>query len=41
MERGFKYLIDMHGIPGARDIFERICINLFQNIKINIWLRFK
>ena len=32
MERGFKYLIDMYGIPGARDIFERICINLFQSM---------
>ena len=32
MERGFEYLVDAHGIPGARDIFERICVNLFQSI---------
>lgn len=32
MERGFEYLVDIHGEPGARDIFERICVNLFQSI---------
>ena len=30
MERGFKYLIDIHGDQGARDIFEKICIQIFQ-----------
>ena len=29
MERGFEYLVDIHGIAGAREIFERICTNLF------------
>lgn len=32
MERGFEYLVGVHGEPGARDIFERICINLFQSM---------
>ena len=32
MERGFEYLVDAHGEAGARDIFERICINLFQSM---------
>lgn len=32
MERGFEYLVDSHGIEGARGIFERICVNLFQTI---------
>lgn len=32
MERGFEYLVGAHGDGGARDIFERICINLFQSI---------
>lgn len=32
MERGFEYLVDVHGEPGARDIFERICTNLFQSM---------
>ncbi|SFE87165.1 PDDEXK family nuclease [Trichococcus pasteurii] len=32
MERGFEYLVDIHGIAGAREIFERICTNLFQSM---------
>lgn len=32
MERGFEYLVGAHGIDGARGIFERICVNLFQSI---------
>lgn len=32
MERGFEYLVDKHGEAGARDIFEKICVNLFQSI---------
>lgn len=31
MEREFKYLRDKHGEAGARDIFEKICIELFQS----------
>lgn len=30
MERGFKYLVDIHGEAGAREIFENICTSLFQ-----------
>jgi len=32
MERDFGYLRDKHGDAGARDVFEKICIELFQNI---------
>ncbi|MDF9825480.1 hypothetical protein M2475_001945 [Breznakia sp. PF5-3] len=32
MQRGFNYLIDMHGEAGARDIFEKICIQVFQQL---------
>lgn len=32
MERGFKYLEDIHGVAGAREIFEDICVSLFQEI---------
>lgn len=31
MERGFKYLIDVHGVAGAREIFEGICVKIFQH----------
>ena len=31
MERGFKYLIDIHGQEGARNVFEEICIQIFQH----------
>lgn len=30
MERDFKYLRDKYGDAGARDIFEKICVQLFQ-----------
>lgn len=30
MERDFRYLRDKYGDAGARDIFEKICIELFQ-----------
>lgn len=32
MERGFEYLVDQHGIDGARGIFENVCVSLFQDI---------
>lgn len=32
MERDFTYLIDKYDEAGARDIFEKICINLFQSM---------
>lgn len=32
MERGFEYLTDKHGPSGAREIFENICISLFQQM---------
>lgn len=32
MERGFEYLVSAHGEAGARDIFEKICVNLFQSM---------
>lgn len=31
MERGFKYLTDKHGEEGARNIFENICVQIFQH----------
>lgn len=31
MERDFKYLRDKYGEAGARDIFEKICVELFQS----------
>ena len=31
MERDFKYLKDKFGEAGAREIFEKICVQLFQN----------
>ncbi|MBO0470161.1 hypothetical protein JZO66_06365 [Enterococcus sp. DIV0242_7C1] len=30
MERDFTYLIDKYDEAGARDIFEKICVSLFQ-----------
>ena len=30
MERDFRYLRDKYGEAGARDIFEKICVELFQ-----------
>jgi hypothetical protein len=32
MERDFRYLRDMHGDAGARDIFEKICTELLNAI---------
>lgn len=32
MERDFRYLRDKYGDDGARDIFEKICVELFQKI---------
>lgn len=32
MNRGFKYLIDMYGVNGARSKFEEICQQLMQRI---------
>lgn len=32
MERDFKYLFDKYGEAGARDIFEKICVRLFQEM---------
>lgn len=31
MERDFRYLRDKHGDAGARDVFEKICTQLFQS----------
>lgn len=31
MERDFRYLRDQHGEAGAREIFEKICTDLFQS----------
>ncbi|MDG4957203.1 hypothetical protein [Lactococcus lactis] len=30
MERDFKYLLEKYGEAGARDVFEKICVKLFQ-----------
>ncbi len=32
MERDFRYLRDKYGDAGAREVFEKICVELFQNI---------
>lgn len=32
MERDFSYLVAKHGDAGAREIFENICVALFQAI---------
>lgn len=32
MKRGFEYLVGVHSEAGAREIFERICVNLFQSM---------
>lgn len=37
MERDFRYLRDKHGDAGARDIFEKICVELFQNMYNNAY----
>lgn len=29
MERGFEYLVGVYSEVGVREIFERICVNLF------------
>lgn len=37
MERDFRYLRDKFGEAGAREIFENICVELFQNIYTNAY----
>lgn len=37
MERDFRYLRDKYGEAGARDIFEKICVQLFQNMNANAY----
>lgn len=37
MERDFRYLRDKYGEAGARDIFEKICVQLFQNMNVNAY----
>lgn len=37
MERDFRYLRDKYGEAGARDIFEKICVQLFQNMHENAY----
>ncbi len=37
MERDFRYLRDKHGDAGAREAFENICVELFQNIHKNAY----
>lgn len=37
MERDFRYLRDKNGDAGAREIFEKICVNLFQKMFENAY----